>query len=210
MTHATVLADRVIRGEGLAWDAARIVAANLLLVICAQVALPLPWTPVPITLQTFALMFIAVTLGARRSAIACAAYLLEGALGLPVFQPLGATGVLRLLGPTAGYLWSYPLAAFVTGWLVEKWAHTSIARLYTALAAGQMIVLASGWAWLATIGTVLLVAGSGQGVSGGLGWRAAFFAGVAPFVLGDILKMTLAVAATKGVELAGARDRAQS
>jgi len=207
MTHANVLADRVIRGEGLAWDAVRIAAANLLLIACAQVSIPLPWTPVPVTLQTFAVMFIAVTLGARRSAIACAAYLLEGALGLPVFQPLGAPGVLRLLGPTAGYLWSYPLAAFVSGWLVEKWAHTSVPRLYAALAAGQVIVLGAGWAWLAMVGTALLATGSS---AAGLGWRAAFFAAVAPFLLGDIVKMTLVVAATKGVEIAGARNHPQA
>ena len=203
MTHAPVLADRIVRGEGLAWDAARIFAANLLLIACAQIAVPLPWTPVPVTLQTFALMFIAVALGARRSAIACALYLLEGALGLPVFQPLGMPGALRLLGPTAGYLWSYPAAAFVTGWLVERWAHTSVPRLYGALAAGQVIVLGAGWAWLAMIGTLLLPA-SGAQAPAAMGWSAAFTAAVAPFLLWDIIKMTLVVAATKTVELAGA------
>ena len=192
MTHAPVLADRILQREGVAWDAARILAANLLLIACAQVAIPLPWTPVPLTLQTFAVMFIAVTLGAKRSAITLALYLLEGALGLPVFQPFGAPGALRLIGPTAGYLWSYPVAAFLTGWLVERWAHSSVPRLYAALAAGQVVVLASGGAWLATIGQ--------------LGWSAAFFTGVAPFVLGDIIKMTAVVAATKGLELASSRQ----
>lgn len=192
MVQSKVLAERVIPGEGLAADAARILAANLLLIACAQAAIPLPWTPVPMTLQTFGVMFIAVMLGAKRGAITLGLYLLEGAAGLPVFQPFGAPGALRLIGPTAGYLWSYPVAAFVTGWLVERWARTSAPRLYGALAAGQVVVLASGCAWLATIGP--------------MGWQAAFFAGVAPFVLGDILKMTLVVAATKGIELAGAKS----
>ncbi len=193
MTQANVLADRVIRGEGLAWDAARVVAANLLLIACAQVAIPLPWTPVPLTLQTFAVMFVAVMLGAKRGALVLVLYLLEGAMGLPVFQPFGLPGAARLLGPTAGYLWSYPVAAFVTGWLVERWAGTSVPRLYAALAAGQVIVLSCGAAWLGLLSQSTL--------------QAAFLAGFAPFVLGDIVKMTLVVAATKGIETAGLRGR---
>jgi biotin transport system substrate-specific component len=184
----------LIPGEGLAWDAARMVAANLLLVVCAQVAIPLPWTPVPVTLQTFGVMLVAVLLGSRRGAITMGLYLLEGAMGLPVFQPFGAPAALRLIGPTAGYLWSYPVAAFLTGWLVEHWTRTSVARLYSALAAGQVIILGAGAAWLAMVGR--------------LGWRAAFFAGVAPFVLGDMVKMILVVAATKGIEHAGTRPGA--
>jgi biotin transporter BioY len=195
MTQSKVLAERLIPGEGLWWEAARIVAANLLLVACAQVAIPLPWTPVPLTGQTFGVMFIAVLLGARRSALTLLFYLAEGAMGLPVFQPFGAPGVLRLLGPTAGYLWSYPFAAFLTGWLVERWAGNSIPRLYGALAAGQAVVFAMGWTWLA--------------IGGQLGWAAAFFAGVAPFVLGDMVKMTLVVAATKGFEREGSTPAAQ-
>lgn len=191
MAHSRVLAERVIPGEGLAWDAVRIVSANLLLIVCAQVAIPLPWTPVPLTLQTFGVMFIAVMLGAKRGAITLGLYLLEGAAGLPVFQPFGAPGVLRLIGPTAGYLWAYPAAAFVTGWLVERWASGSVPRLYAALAVGETVILASGCAWLAALTQV--------------GWQAAFLAGAAPFLVGDIVKMTLVVAATKGIELARPR-----
>ncbi len=193
MTQPHVLADRVIRGEGLAWDAARIAAANLLMIACAHVTIPLPWTPVPLTLQTFAVMFIAVMLGAKRSALVVALYLMEGAMGLPVFQPLGLPGAARLMwpSPTAGYLWSYPVAAFVTGWLVERWARTSVTRLYVALSAGQVITLSCGAAWL--------------GLVSGLTLQAAFLAGFAPFVLGDMVKMALVVAATKSIETAGTR-----
>lgn len=187
MAQTRVLAERLIPGEGLAWDVARIAAGNVLLALCAQIAIPLPWTPVPLTGQTFGVMLVAVLLGARRGAITLALYLLEGALGLPVFAPTGLPGAARLVGPTAGYLWSYPLAAFVTGWLAER-AGTSMARLAGALAAGQTIVLASGCAWLALLG--------------GMGWRAAFFAGVAPFVLGDLIKMALVIAAVRGAEYA--------
>ena len=95
MAQARVLADRVIPGEGLAWDVLRIAAANLLLILCARVAIPLPWTPVPITGQTFGVMFIAVLLGPTRAAAALCLYLLEGFAGLPVFQPFGLPGAAR-------------------------------------------------------------------------------------------------------------------
>lgn len=188
MAHARVLADCLIPGEGLAWDALRIAAANLLMVACAYIAIPLPWTAVPLTMQTFGVAFIAVLLGAKRSALVMALYLAEGAAGLPVFQPYGAPGALRLIGPTAGYLWAYPLAAFVTGWLVECCAGRSLWRLGGALAAGQVVIFAGGAAWL--------VIGLGQT------WAAAFWGGVAPFVLGDMVKMALVLAAVRGVELA--------
>lgn len=191
MTHTKVLAERLIPGEGLAWDVARIAAGNVLLALCAQIAIPLPWTPVPLTGQTFGVMLVAVLLGARRGAITLLLYLLEGAMGLPVFQPFGAPGIARLMGPTAGYLWSYPLAAFITGWLAER-ASGSVARLFAALAAGQAIVLVSGCAWLAVIG--------------GMGWQAAFIAGVAPFVLGDLVKMALVIGAVRGAEYARKSD----
>jgi biotin transport system substrate-specific component len=145
----------VIPGEGLAWDAIRIAAANLLMILCAQVAIPLPWTPVPVTGQTFGVMLVAVLLGPHRAAIALALYLLEGAAGLPVFQPFGAPGALRLLGPTAGYLLSYPLAAFLIGWLTETRSPSassfSLRRLVVALVAGETLILTSGWVWLAFV-----------------------------------------------------------
>jgi len=190
--HARVLADRLIPGEGVAWDAARIAAANLLMVACAYIAIPLPWTTVPFTMQNFGVAFIAVLLGARRSALVMALYLLEGAAGLPVFQPFGLPGPARFFGPTAGYLLAYPAAAFLTGWLVERIAQRSIVQLAGALLAGQALIFAGAAAWLAL--------GLGQG------WTAAFWAGVAPFVLGDLVKMAMVIAAVRGVELAQ-RDR---
>src|SRR5712692_9908700 len=95
---ARVLADRVIAGEGFLWDVARVAAANLLLVLCAWAAIPLGWTPVPITGQTFGVMLVAVLLGSRRGAIVLGLYLLEGLSGLPVFQPFGLPGAARLAG----------------------------------------------------------------------------------------------------------------
>ena len=198
MSQAKVLADRIYSGEGIAAEALRIAAANILLVLCAHIVIPLPWTPVPVTGQTFGVLFVAVLLGARRGAITLILYLLEGAAGLPVFQPLGLPGLARFAGPTAGYLFSYPLAAFVTGWLVERGAKIRDSRvggsrlaalsLVGALISGEAIIFACGCAWLA-----LFL---------GMGWSVALSQGALPFVSGEIIKMALIVVAAGGLHLA--------
>jgi biotin transport system substrate-specific component len=198
MSQAKVLADRIYSGEGIAADAVRIAAANILLVLCAHIAIPLPWTPVPITGQTFGVLLVAVLLGARRGAVTLILYLLEGAAGLPVFQPLGLPGLARFAGPTAGYLFSYPVAAFVTGWLLERGAKIASSReggsrlaglsLAGALISGEAIIFACGCAWLA-----LFL---------GMGWGLALQQGALPFIPGEIIKMTLIVAAAGGLQLA--------
>ena len=195
MAQPRVLADRVIPGEGVLRDILRIAAANVLLALCAQIAVPLPWTPVPVTGQTFGVMLVAVLLGSRRAAIVVVLYLLEGAAGLPVFQPFGAPGIARLMGPTAGYLWAYPFAAFLSGWLVEQYVArvepgtaARTLRLVAAVAPGEALILTSGFLWY----TLLT----------GLGWKAALAGSVLPFLPFDLLKIALVVAAVRGVELA--------
>ena len=198
MSQSKVLADRIYSGEGIAADALRIVAANILLVLCAHIVIPLPWTPVPITGQTFGVLLVAVLLGARRGAITLILYLLEGAAGFPVFQPLGLPGLARFSGPTAGFLFSYPAAAFVTGWLVERGAKIVNSReggsplaalpLIGALISGEAIIFACGCAWLALfLGT---------------GWSVALRQGALPFIPGEIIKMALIVVAAGGLQLA--------
>jgi biotin transport system substrate-specific component len=192
-----LLADRIYSGEGVAADVARVIAANILLVLCSHIVLPLPFTPVPITGQTFGVLLVAVLLGSRRGMLTCVLYLLEGMAGLPVFQPLGLPGILRFTGPTAGYLVAYPAAAFVTGWLVERIAANRFARIVTArlagaLLAGEAIIFAGGCAWLA-LGTKL-------------GWSNAIYAGALPFVPGELMKIALILPAVRGVELARERE----
>lgn len=187
----TLLAERLIPGEGLLWEAARIVSANVLLMLCAQVAVPLPWSPVPITGQTFGVLLVAVLLGARRGALALGLYLMEGAAGLPVFAPIGLPGAARLLGPTAGYLWAFPVAAFVTGWLAERIVDFSSwsgkARLAGAVLVGHVLILSGGVFWLA--------------MPMALGMSAALAQGLAPFVLLDVpVKTALVVAAARGMD----------
>jgi biotin transport system substrate-specific component len=198
MSQSKVLADRIYSGEGIAADALRIVAANILLVLCAHIVSPLPWTPVPITGQTFGVLLVGVLLGARRGAITLIMYLLEGAAGLPVFQPLGLPGLARFVGPTAGYLFSYPLAAFVTGWLVERGAKIVESRdassrvaalpLIGALISGEAIIFVCGCAWMALVLKV--------------GWSVALTQGVLPFIPAEIIKMALIVVAAGGLQLA--------
>jgi len=196
MAQARVLADRVIPGEGLAWDVLRIAAANVLLILCARVAVPLPWTPVPITGQTFGVMLVAVLLGPSRAATALGLYLLEGLAGWPVFQPYGLPGAARLAGPTAGYLLSYPLAAYVTGWLVASRrfgnAYTSTLPLLGSLVAGQSVIFLSGFAWLAIVFQ--------------MGWSAAFWSGVAPFLAGEVAKISAVVVVVRSLYHVSRRD----
>ncbi len=197
MSQSKVLADKIYSGEGIAADAVRIAAANILLALCAHIVIPLPWTPVPITGQTFGVLLVGVLLGSRRGGIALALYLLEGFAGLPVFQPLGLAGPARFLGPTAGYLISYPAAAFVTGWLVERGAQIGLARkanshfaglrLIGALISGEAIISLGGCAWLA--------------LGLGLGWKLALNQGALPFIPGEIIKMALIVAAVGGFQI---------
>ena len=184
---------RRARWESIPWPVqlgTRLLLANLLLVLSAKMAVPLPWTPVPLTLQTFGVMLISILFGARTSAVATGLYLIEGAAGLPVFQPFGVTGAARLFGPTAGYLLAFPVAAFLTGSLIEKLlapaAPTGDARKpwvgwlrsLAALLPGQMVILLSGWAWLATLA----------------GPKTAFAQGVAPFLGGECVKIATAAA----------------
>jgi len=193
MSQAKLLADRFYSGEGIAADVVRVAAANILLALCAHIAFPLPWTPVPVTGQTFGVMLVAVLLGSRRGMLTLTLYLLEGMAGLPVFAPYGPPGPSRLLGPTAGYLFAYPPAAFVAGWLVERSASIYFlplagARLAGALLSGEAIIFIGGCGWLA--------------IAAGIGWGPALQAGLWPFLPGEIIKMALLVAAVRGVELA--------
>lgn len=156
-----------------------VIAFSLLTALAAQVVIPLPWTPVPITGQTFAVLLTGALLGSRLGALAMIAYLIEGASGLPFFRS-GNGGLHYLLAsPTAGYLFSYPLAAFVTGWLAERGWDKRFPKAAAAMAIGSIVILLCGWSWLALFYTSA---------------RNAWSIGVAPFLLGDIVKIALAAA----------------
>jgi biotin transport system substrate-specific component len=145
-----------------------------LIAIAAQVAIPLPFSPVPLTLQPLAVIFIGVALGSTRGAAAAALYLLEGFSGLPVFAQ-GHGGSLWLLGATAGYLYSYPFAAWVAGFISERGWGSTIVRATSGMLLALGVIYLGGWSWLAMLTNA----------------KTAFVAGVAPFVLADIVKVAL-------------------
>jgi biotin transport system substrate-specific component len=158
----------------------RIVAAGLgavLVSLAAQVAVPLPFSPVPMTLQPLAVLVVGGLLGAADGAGALALYLVWGAMGLPVFAAGGA-GAAHLVGPTGGYLLAFPLAAGITGALVRR-APGSAMGVLLACVLGMMFIHLGGVAHLALLGG-----------DPGLAVRLGFI----PFLTGDLLKVALAAA----------------
>jgi biotin transport system substrate-specific component len=164
-----------IKRYALAYDIALVISASWLIALCAQIAIPLPFSPVPVTMQTCAVLLIGALLGSQRGSAAALAYIAQGAVGLPVFAG-GTAGPIRLLGPTGGYLLGFVCAAFVTGMLAERGWDRHIAATLVAMALGNGIIYAFGVLWLAAF----------------VGIPTAFAMGLAPFVIGDILKIALA------------------
>jgi biotin transport system substrate-specific component len=175
-TIPAIITDRLVRGRA-AVDMLLVVAASALIALAAQVAIPMPFTPVPLTLQPLAVIFLGAALGSTRGAAAAALYLLEGFSGLPVFAQ-GHGGSIWLTGATAGYLFSYPLAAWVAGFVSERGCGKSVVRSVAGMLAALAVIYAGGWSWLAALN----------------GAAAAFAAGVAPFVVADMVKVALGAA----------------
>src|SRR6476659_389932 len=139
-TIPSTLLTRLVRGRA-ALDVLLVVAASAIIAIAAQIAIPIPGTVVPLTLQPLAVLLVGVTLGSARGAAAAALYLLEGFSGLPVFAQ-GHGGPIWLAGPTAGYLFSYPFAAFVAGWFSQRgWGSTTLRAVAGMLVALGVIYL---------------------------------------------------------------------
>jgi biotin transport system substrate-specific component len=130
-------------------NAALIVAASLFVAICAHISVPVPFSPVPFTLQNLAVLLVGLALGPSRGFAALALYLGEGAMGLPVFSPAaGFGGVAQLLGPTGGYLLAYPFVAYVAGAIFTKIRGNRFAVALVATLAAEVVLFASGTGWL--------------------------------------------------------------
>src|SRR5580698_3990376 len=97
-----------------------VISASAVIAVCARLMVPLPFTPVPLTLANFGVLLVGLTLGSKRGFAAAALYLAWGAMGLPVFASSGPGSFLQMLGPTGGYLWAYPVVAFMAGWIAER------------------------------------------------------------------------------------------
>ncbi len=192
------LADAVLPGhDGLARDALLVLAFAALMPLLARVAIPLPFTPVPITGQTFGVLLAGALLGPRRGALAMVAYLAEGLAGLPVFasgtsawSPSRA-GVPVIVGPSAGYLLSSPIAAFAVGFLAERGWDRRFWRAVAAMLVGEAVIYLVGLPWLGAY----------------VGMERAVPLGLLPFVPGDALKLLLAAALLPAAwRLLGATD----
>jgi biotin transport system substrate-specific component len=171
-----VLAERAWPGAGLARDIPLIIGGALLTALCSQIEIPLQ--PVPITGQTFGVLLVGALLGSRRGAASMLTYVGMGAVGLPVFAG-GAAGLSRLAGPTAGYLAGFMVAAALVGFLSRHGWDRRVATTVLAMALGTLTIYIFGVAWLSRF----------------VGWSQVLATGVAPFLVGDALKLALAAVA---------------
>jgi biotin transport system substrate-specific component len=184
LTHALagVRMERAIRAASVALLVALTATA-------AQVSIPLPFTPVPLTLQPMVVLVGGAVLGARLGMTAQILYLLLGIAGLPVFaaSPVLPQGALRLIGPTGGYLMSYPFAAFVAGFLAERGLDRRYLTSLCAMACGLAVIFFGGVMWLAFFARPAV------------GLAAALRVGLYPFVPLDVFKLVAAAWITPGL-----------
>lgn len=166
-------------------DVVLVLAGTALIAIAAKIKVP--FYPVPMTLQTLAIMVIAATYGFRLGTLTVIAYLGEGLLGLPVFTntPPSIAGPLYFLGPTGGFLAGFVVLAMVVGYAADRGWDRSVIRLFAAILAGQIVLFLLGFAWLAWFAQL------SSGASG-LGIEKAIELGVTPFLWGGLLKGALA------------------
>jgi biotin transport system substrate-specific component len=171
-TSSSVWVDSWCARRSIGTEALQVVGFSLLTAVLAQVRIPLPFTPVPITGQTLGVLLAGVALGARRGFLSQTLYIVMGAAGLPVFAGGGS-----LVGPTAGYLWSFPLAALLAGWVVDRGAARRTVSLASALLLADACIMASGVLWLSRFARVSV--------------SEAVFLGFVPFWAAEILKIAL-------------------
>jgi len=165
---------------------ASVLFITVLTIVAAQFSIQLPFTAVPLTLQPTVVLLGGLALGSRLGSASQILYLAAGIAGLPVFaaSALLPPGPLRLLGPTGGYLMAYPIAAFVTGYLAERGFDRKYVTSVAAMLIGLLAIYAAGVAWLGVFAR--------SGDAGAPGLSAAFFAGVYPFIVPDLIKLAIA------------------
>ena len=174
--------DRALRIAGMVLLA---IAGSLLMWVSAKIKVDFYPLPVPMTLQTLALFGIAAAYGMRLGVATLALYLIEGALGLPVFAgtPEKGIGLAYMFGPTGGYLASYMIAAAIVGYAVDKGFGRNVFKLFGAMLVAEVVILGMGAAWLAYL----------------LGTEKALASGVGPFIVTDLVKIALAACAVPAV-----------
>ena len=183
MSHASTILDQVsIRAASAnAWTGVQLLSVLFVTVLtasAAQLSFPLPFTPVPFTIQPMIVLVGAAVLGSRLGALAQIFYLMLGIAGLPVFafSPELPQGVARLLGPTGGYLMAYPIAAYVTGCLAERGLDRHYLTSILAMSVGLSVIFLGGVLWIARAA----------------GLETALATGLYPFIIVDIVKVVAA------------------
>ena len=161
-----------------------VVCASAVIAVCARQVLPLPFTPVPLTLANFGVLLVGLTLGSKRGFAAAALYLGWGAMGLPVFSPAGPGSIAQLLGPTAGYLWAYPIVAFIAGLIAERGAPSFLRNLLGGVAA-ELVLFVGGIAWLAVLTH---------------SWVHAAAFGLYPFLAAEVMKVMVSGAMARRLQ----------
>ena len=181
MRLQTVYRPIISFNQTAAKNAAIVVLASIVLATISQIALHL-WWPVPITLQSAMVVLLGLTLGSKRAAAAVALYLLEGAVGLPVFAG-GLSGIAYLLGASAGYLWGFLPAAFLAGFLMEKGFAKNYLSIFAASVIATAVIFFCGFSHLAVL----------------MGFQNAYNFGVKPFLLVEPVKLVIAALIAKSV-----------
>ncbi|WP_237153030.1 biotin transporter BioY [Oryzibacter oryziterrae] len=178
---------RSLAQSSLGIKAAAVVVGSLFIAAAAQITVPM--IPVPMTMQTFAVLLVGLLYGPRLAAATLGAYLLEGAVGLPVFQQFGNIFTLIAKPATVGYLAGFFAAAVLTALVASR---GGVVRALGAVVVGEVAIYALGLPWLAAL----------------IGWDKAVEFGFLPFLLGDALKAVLAVAVAQGVGTLSVKRRA--
>lgn len=170
----TVSSAPPIHDWSLSWQIGAVVLGTVFLALASYIEVPM--VPVPVNMQTFAVTLIGAVYGWRLGAATIVAWLLEGAIGLPVLSG-GAAGAHHFVGPTAGYLFAFPLVGALTGWLAERgWNGNRPSLAFVSMLLGNVLCLVLGAAWLSVA----------------IGVEQAIVHGITPFLIGGALKSALA------------------
>lgn len=152
----------------------QIIGASLFIALCAHISVYLPFSPVPLTGQTLAVLMVGATLGSRKGLLSVAAYILEGMMGLPVFAG-GAISPFAIVGPTGGYIVGMLIQAFIVGWFTERKSSFSLANLIIGCLIAVSVQLSMGVLWLAHF----------------VGWHNVLAMGLIPFIPGEMIKIAI-------------------
>lgn len=157
-------------------------AGAFLLAVAAQVSIPLPFTPVPVSLQSFAVLLIGALFGLKKGVATVATYITEGCLGLPVFAG-GVAGIANVFGPRGGYLFGFLLAAAFVGFIFQKIENKTLLKCFFTFLIADLLILVCGGLWLSLF----------------VGTTQAYLLGIAPFFLVGLTKVTLLTLLSKGI-----------